>query len=80
MNDNQASTGIKLNSVFNLNFFHVCQSGLPPCISYDLFEGIVQYDVMLIINELVAKKLFTYKYINEKLSNIYFQREFTCHQ
>lgn len=76
VNDNQASRGIKLNSVFNnLNFFHVCQPGLPPCISHDLFEGIVQYYVMLIINEVVAKKLFTYEYINEKLSNIYFQNE-----
>ncbi|KYN50145.1 hypothetical protein ALC62_00173, partial [Cyphomyrmex costatus] len=76
VNDNQASRGIKSNSVFNnLNFFHVCQPGLPPCISHDLFEGIVQYDVMLIINELVVKRVLTYEYINDKLSNIYFQNE-----
>ncbi|KYM77398.1 hypothetical protein ALC53_12189 [Atta colombica] len=36
------------------------------CISHDIFEGIVQYDVMLIINELVAKKVLIYEYINDK--------------
>jgi len=39
------------------------------------FEGIVQYDVMLIINELVAKKVLIYEYINDKFSNIYFQNK-----
>ena len=33
---------IKFSFIFNeLNFFHVCKPGLPPCLERDLFEGIV---------------------------------------
>lgn len=37
--------GLKFDSVFNsLEYFHVCQPGLPPCIGHDLFEGVVAYN------------------------------------
>ena len=38
--------GIKFESIFNqLQFFHVCNPGLPPCLGHDLFEGVVAYDL-----------------------------------
>lgn len=47
---------IKFNSVFNqLNFYHVCLTGLPPCLGHDIFEGILAYDLKLIIDDLVKK-------------------------
>lgn len=55
----KSSRGIKTNSVLNqLENFHVCD-GLPPCLAHDLYEGVVQYDLMLVINYFVQKKVLT---------------------
>ena len=66
--------GIKFNSCFNqLNYFHVCQSGLPPCLAHDLFEGVVQYDLALAIKYFVKQKLFTYVQLNKLVNNLNIQ-------
>ena len=58
--------GIKFNSCFNqLNYLHVCQPGLPPCLAHDLFEGVVQYDLALAIKYFVKQKLFTFVQLNK---------------
>ena len=45
--------GIVRQSVLNcLTHFHVCLPGLPPCLGHDLFEGIVKFDVGLILKRL----------------------------
>jgi len=55
-NDRKSNYGIKFDSVFNqLQSFHVCKPGLPPCLGHDLMEGIVAYDLALIVQELVRK-------------------------
>lgn len=65
--------GVKSNSVLNdLNFFHVCNPGLPPCLAHDLFEGVVQYDLIMILNKLVNDKILCYKEINENYKTIKF--------
>lgn len=49
--------GIKFNSSFNLlQFFHVCNPGLPSCLSHDLFEGIVADDLAIYIRYFVEIK------------------------
>ena len=49
--------GVKFASVFNeLNHFHVCQPGLPPCLGHDLFEGVVSYDMALCLKYFVKDK------------------------
>lgn len=62
--------GIKFESIFNqLNFFHVCNPGLPPCLGHDLFEGVVAYDLALFIKYFVEEKSwFTYEYLNSEIS------------
>ena len=46
--------GIKQSSIFNeLKFFHVCDPGLPSCIGHDVFEGVVQYDMILYVKYLL---------------------------
>ena len=46
--------GVKFKCVFNsLKSFHVCNPGLPHCLAHDLFEGLVTYDIPIIINKLV---------------------------
>lgn len=38
--------GVKHSSIFNcLNYYHVCNPGLPPCLAHDLFEGIASSDL-----------------------------------
>ncbi|KAK4882387.1 hypothetical protein RN001_005706 [Aquatica leii] len=70
------SRGIHDNSVLNrLNYFHVCTPGLPPCAAHDLFEGVVQYDVMIMVEYFVAKKVFSYDFINTRLQNVRFINE-----
>lgn len=63
--------GIKRNSVFNkLSYFHVCNSGLPPCLAHDLFEGVVDYDMAMCLQHLVKKeKWFTYQLLNDRLQS-----------
>ena len=58
--------GVKSDSIFNsLQYFHVCQPGLPPCLGHDLFEGVVSADVALCIKHFVeADKSFTYVQLN----------------
>lgn len=65
--------GVKHDSVLNsLKYFHVCSPGLPPCIAHDLFEGVVQYDLMLIINNFARNNVLTIDLLNEKLQNLHF--------
>lgn len=62
--------GIKFDSVFNeLEYYHVAQPGLPPCLGHDLFEGIVAYDMVLIIKYLIRMKWFSYEQLNYQIEN-----------
>ena len=72
--------GIKQSSIFNeLKFFHVCDPGLPSCIGHDVFEGVVQYDMILYVKYFVKNRWFTFEYLNSALDNfMYNQRENCC--
>lgn len=64
------SRGVKRDSVFNsLEHYHVV-NGLPPCIGHDLFEGVVQYDLPLIINSFIKSNLFSEDVLNMKIEKI----------
>lgn len=75
--DLQSICGIKFNSIFNeLNYYHVCSPGLPPCIGHDIFEGVVAYDVHLfIIYFIKTKKWFTLKYLNNAIDKFPYKGE-----
>ena len=66
--------GIKMNSPFNeLQFYHVCSPGLPPCSAHDLLEGIVRYDMILYEMHLRGKlKWFSLKFLNQLISTFKF--------
>jgi hypothetical protein len=66
---------IKAQSVFNsLQYFHVCQPGLPPCLAHDLFEGVVAYDLALMIRYFVRTvKWFTYDLLNSRIKQFPYQ-------
>lgn len=71
MNNLPSCGGIKSDSKFNeLAFFHVCNSGLPPCLGHALFESIVSHDLALYICHLaVEQKEFTYLQLNQRIHN-----------
>lgn len=57
--------GVKMNSCLNeLNYFHVCNPGLAPCIAHDIFEGILKYDFWMILKYFVSKNIFTFDFLN----------------
>jgi hypothetical protein len=60
--------GVKFDSKFNeLQSYHVCDPGLPPCIGHDLFHGSFSKDLQLIVNKLVELNIFTIGFLNALL-------------
>lgn len=62
--------GIQFDSVLNeLIHYHVGKpGGLPPCIGHDLFEGIVAYDLRLMIIYFIRNKSFRLGLLNFRLN------------
>lgn len=59
--------GIKFPSPLNkIPGFHVTQ-GLPPDLMHDLFEGIVPYEICLILLQLIEQNFFTLDFLNERI-------------
>ena len=58
--------GINNRSLLNkLEYFHVCNFGLPPDVMHDLLEGYIPYTMKLLLNQIINKeKLFTLNYLN----------------
>lgn len=69
--------GVKFDSPLNkLQYFHVCLPALPPCLAHDLFEGIVQWDVPLILNVLIKeRKWLTLETLNKRILSFPFTDE-----
>ncbi|KAJ8667819.1 hypothetical protein QAD02_009482 [Eretmocerus hayati] len=68
--------GLKFDSVFNkLKYFHVCAPGLPPCIGHDLFEGIVAYDLKMIIDYFVELEWFSIDELNQWIKDFPYSTE-----
>ncbi|EEC15671.1 hypothetical protein IscW_ISCW013181 [Ixodes scapularis] len=63
--------GVKFDSSLNsLLSFHAT-SGLPPCIAHDLYEGVVPYDLSLILRRLaIEKKWFSIEELNSRIANM----------
>ncbi|XP_066589595.1 uncharacterized protein [Prorops nasuta] len=72
IDENRTSVkGIKENSPLNeLQYFHVCNPGLPPCIAHDIFEGIAAFDLLYAIMYFIDKKWFHYTQLNFRISKI----------
>jgi len=65
--------GIKHRSVLHsLKFFHVCKPGLPPCLGHDLFEGVVQFDLALILKQLCRDTAMSMQRLNWAVQNFKF--------
>ena len=56
-----------LNQITN---YYVCNPRLPPCISHDSFEGVVQYDLILRIKIFSKNQWFRIGLLNYRLQSI----------
>ncbi len=53
-----------------LRYFHVCNGGLLPDIMHDLLEGVLQYEMKLMLQEMIrVEKYFTLDEFNSRLSS-----------
>ena len=69
--------GITCSSVLNcLKYYHVCMPGLPPCLGHDLFEGVVKFDLALILKVLIRGKkecnVLSFQYLNKAIKQFKF--------
>jgi len=64
--------GINCNSILNeLHYFHVCDGSLHPDIMHDVLEGVLQYEVKLMLNHMIiVENYFTLEILNIRLENI----------
>ena len=62
--------GIEFNSMFNgLKYYQVCAPGLPPCLGHDIFGGVGDYDVAMILKHPInVKGWFTYAELNQRIN------------
>lgn len=70
--DNSLSSvyGIKFMSPLNeIPEFHVAR-GLPPDVMHDLLEGVVPFELSLILRKLISDNLFTLEYFNRRIANL----------
>jgi hypothetical protein len=73
--DDDSMKGIVCYSIFNqLQYYHVCNPGLPPCIAHDIFEGVVSYDLKLFINHFIkVRSWFTADCFNRRIDDFKYQ-------
>ena len=64
--------GINRNSILNqLSYYHVCNGSLLPDIMHDILEGVLQYEVKLLLHILIEEKnCFTLDTFNSRLENL----------
>jgi hypothetical protein len=63
--------GVKSDSILNkLQHFHICQPGLAPCIAHDIFEGVLQYDLIMLIHYFSVSKENFYDYLNMSYASL----------
>ncbi|KAE8749793.1 hypothetical protein FOCC_FOCC003531 [Frankliniella occidentalis] len=47
--------------------FHVCDPSLCPCCGHDLFQGVIDYDLALMIQHFVERGWFSYAQLNSRI-------------
>jgi len=64
--------GINRDSILNeLKYFHVCDGSLIPDIMHDVLEGVLQYEVKLMLYQMINVNYhFTLEVLNSRLENM----------
>ena len=65
--DDSVTYGINYPSPLNdLDYFHVANMQLPQDVMHVLFEGVIPFEIKLMISSFFQKKLFTLETLNER--------------
>ena len=56
-----------------LQYFHVTDPGLPPCLGHNLFEGVIKVDLTLILNILKERGYISYEDVNVRIEMFKFK-------
>ena len=63
--------GINRDSILNqLSYFNVCDGSLVPDVMHDCLEGVLQYEIKLLLHVMVENECFTLKDFNSRLQNV----------
>ena len=64
--------GINRNSILNeLKYFHVCDGSLLPDIMHDVLEGVLQYEMKLMLKHMISvENYFSLDILNTRLESI----------
>lgn len=73
---NESYRDVKSESILNsLSYFHVVSHGLSLCLAHDMFEGIIQKDLMLILNKFNQLDFISFQVLNLKIQTLRFTNE-----
>lgn len=66
------NSGVNFNSILNnLKYFNVCSGGLLPDIFHDVLEGVMPFELKLLLKYLIfQEKYFTLEQLNTAIQNI----------
>lgn len=71
MDIQQHVKGVKFNLTLNsLNFYHVCNPRLPPCMAPDLLKGFILIDLLIIYKYFNSIGLISFDQINIFLADL----------
>lgn len=63
--------GINRRSALNdLKYFNVCNGALIPDVMHDVLEGVLQYEVKLMLHYMINENYFSLDMFNSKLQNL----------
>lgn len=60
---------VRRSILLDVNSYYMFEGGLPHDIMHDLYEGVVQYEIKLLLNYFVDKNLLTIQEFNKRLIN-----------
>lgn len=64
--------GVNRDSILNqLTYFHVCDGSLLPDVMHDLLEGVLQYEVKLLLHYMIENCCLTLQEFNSRLENVH---------
>ena len=58
-----------------MSYFHTVNPGLSSCFAHDMFEGIIQKDLMLILNKFNKLNFIFFESLNLKIKTLWFTNE-----
>lgn len=62
------------SSLNDIPYFHVCKMMMPQDVMHVLFEGVLSWEVRLMLNDFIEKKYFSLDELNNRISHFAYGR------